>query len=157
MTTLRTTVLAALALTSLAGADALAKKMKPPVFKVQLTKVVAAGCSTDGGSQPCPTGTRYLGEVLKRYLADHDEETTRDCAFGTKAGTFTVHLAFEYNDGTMGFIDEPKAQAKWPDCVKDFATHAGELWHGWYKILQPIDPTIDVRTTYKLTIAIKPV
>lgn len=75
------------------------------------------------------------------------------CADGT-AGSVTFKIGFEYNEGTVGILDSEKAQAKWPACIKDFAKQAGDAWLGWYKLLQPIDPTIDIRNEYKVTVSI---
>jgi hypothetical protein len=64
-------------------------------------------------------------------------------------------MGYEYNDGTMYFGDSDKTAAKWPACVKELREQAGKKWLEWFRLLQPIDPSVDVRNEYKVTVVVK--
>lgn len=149
-------VLASLLLTATAT-PVLAKRLPPPPPTgpriVKVTKVAAVDCSTDGGGVKCPTGVKYMGELLQQTWNMELETTPIACA-DAKPGTYSFSIGFEYNDGTMGALDSDKAKAKWPSCVAPLAEKMSAKWLEWFKLLQPIDPTIDVRNAYRVTIKI---
>ncbi len=148
-------VAAALLVLAVTVSPVLAKRRPPPpaLRITKVTKVVTGACSTDGGSQACPTGVKYLGEVIKSSWNGKLTDAPLACADGA-AGAVTFKIGFEYNEGTVSVLDSDKVQAKWPACIKDFAKQAADAWLGWYKVLQPIDPSIDIRSEYKITVTI---
>ena len=142
----------------LAGSEAAAKRAPPPPASgptlVRVTKVALGTCSTDGGTEPCPSGTKYLGDVIQSYWNNELGIKPLDCPGGT-AGSYTVRIGFDYNGGSVDVRDSDKAQAKWPTCVREFAKQAGAKWLEWYKVLQPIDGRIDINNEYKITVQLR--
>lgn len=131
---------------SIASAD-------PHVTRV--TTVATGSCSTDGGAAKCSTGVRYLGELIQLWFNSNLQDKPLACAADVKPGSFTIKLGYGYNDGKVFLQDDDKVKAKWPDCVQTFATRASEKLLEWWHVLQPIDGTIDINSSYKVTITIK--
>jgi hypothetical protein len=153
-----TTLALSLVTVTALAAPALAKRAPPPPPPTgphisAVTKVVTAGCDTDGGAVTCSMGVKYMGTLLLSTWNTELESTQMACA-DAKPGTYTFTIGFEYNDGTMGIVDTDKARAKWPACVAPLADAMSAKWLEWFKVLQPIDPTIDVRNRYRVTIKI---
>lgn len=144
---------------ALAATPALAKKRPPPPPAgpriVAIKDVTTTGCGTDGGSVTCSSGVRYLGDLVRIYFTNQLNDKAIDCAADAKAGSVTFHFGYEYNDGTVNVSDDPKVQAKWPACVKDLTDQIDKKYLEWWKMLQPIDPSVDVRSGYKVTLTIK--
>jgi hypothetical protein len=143
---MRKLVLAAVLVASSAFAD-------PKIAKV--TSVKSVQCNTDGGSVTCSMGIKYMGTLVQSWFNQELADKPAACAADVKPGNVTFRFGYEYNDGNMLIYDADKVQAKWPACVKDFAKRVNDKWLEWYKMLQPIDQSIDVRNEYKVTIAIK--
>ncbi len=125
----------------------------PVVAEPELTridKVVATKCSTDGGAMNCPSGVKYMGELIQKWGYAQLLEKPQACP-GAKPGPMTFGLGYEYNDGQIYIADESKL----PGCVKSLATKLGAKWLEIYKFIQPLDPSVDVRNTYKITVMIR--
>jgi hypothetical protein len=135
-----------LALSSAASADPPAKK--DPVFKAFTVRATA--CDSDGGSSPCSSGVKYLGEILGKGYTNDFADNARTCA-GVKPGKYTFRFGFEYNDGAM-FIEK---EEKLSPCVLAFAHEAVARYLANWHVVRPIDPTVDVRSHYEATITLK--
>ena len=133
----------------------MAKRMPPrPTMKItSLTKVTAAHCSTDGGSVPCSDGVKYFATLLQRNFAAQIKDAPIACP-GGNAGKVTFRFGFEYNDGTMSLLGTDAQKAALPDCVKQLSTDMSTAWLGWFKLWQPIDPLIDARNEYTVTVVL---
>jgi len=146
-----------LLLTSAAGLahPAMARRMPPrPTMKVtSLTKVTVANCSTDGGNVPCSDGVKYFATLLQRNFATQIKAAPIACNDG-KAGKVTFRFGFEYNDGTMSLLGTDAQKNALPACVKQLSTDMSTAWLGWFKLWQPIDPTIDARNEYTVTVVL---
>jgi len=140
------------------ASPALAKRRPPPPPTgpriTKIAKVVLGGCGTDGGAVKCPTGVKYMGELLQSTWNSTLESAPIACA-DAKPGSYSFTIGFGYNDGTMGTFDDDKHKAKWPSCVAPLAADMSAKWLEWFKLLQPIDPSIDVNNGYKITIKIE--
>ena len=140
---------------SLAVADKAAPKQAAGTHIAKVTNVTTVRCDTDGGRVPCPTGVRYMGELVQSHFNTELESAPIDCAGDLKPQSLTFQFGYDYNAGATVLQDTDKVQAKWPACVKTFAKQAGDTLLTWFKLLQPIDGSIDVSSNYKVTIAIK--
>jgi hypothetical protein len=134
---------------------AMAKRMPPrPTMKLtSLTKVTVANCSTDGGKVPCSDGVKYFATLLQRNFAAQIKDAPIVCGDG-KAGKLTFRFGFEYNDGTMVMLGTEAQKAALPACVKQLSTDMSTAWLGWFKLWQPIDPLIDARNEYTVTVVL---
>jgi hypothetical protein len=116
--------------------------------KVVSAKVTVGHCSTDGGTTSCPTGVKWLGEVLSRQLNDALSQTPVTC---DKGGTVKAWLEYGYNDGSVFVGDE----AKLPPCMQGLMkTWSANLLEYW-KTAQKLDPTIDMNSRYDITFTVK--
>ena len=119
----------------------------------KVTKVSAVRCETDGGTESCSNGVKYMGEMAMKWANKQLDDAPVACP-DAKPGTVTFHFGFEYNDGAMYMLDSEAAQAKLPTCVKQLATRVEAKWLEWYKFLLPIDQSIDIRSNYAVTLTI---
>jgi len=133
----------------------MAKRMPPrPTMKItSLTKVTVAHCSTDGGSVPCSDGVKYFATLLQRNFAAQIKDEPIACPGGA-ASKVTFRFGFEYNDGTMSLLGTDAQKAALPDCIKQLSTAMSTAWLGWFKLWQPIDPLIDARNEYTVTVVL---
>ena len=129
-----------------------ARMVRVPLPSLKVTKVAIGACSTDGGKVKCPTGLVYLGEIIQRSWNAELEAKPVACAYVTKK-TETFELVYEYNDGTATIRDAEKSKA--PPCVQDFSKQVATKYLEVFKKLRDIDPSIDVRTSYKITVSMK--
>lgn len=140
---MRLTIAVLLAMTTLAAAE--------PHVRVKTVTTVA--CETDGGPEKCSSGVRYLGDLVQRWFDRELKDHPLACSAADK-GEYSFHFGYEYNSGEVFVLEEEKRQAKWPACVQQFSKQVTVKLLEWWKMLQPIDDTIDVRSKYKVTIAV---
>ncbi len=125
----------------------------PHVAKVG--DVTTGTCNTDGGNVTCSPGVRYLGSLVQSWWNFSLTDKPLACAADVKPGSFTFTFGYGYNEGKIFVQDNAKVQEKWPACVSDFVKQSSDKLLEWWKVLQPIDGSIDVNSKYKVTITIK--